>query len=363
MIKFTAALKNCLTLMLLLSLSLLMTACHQEESAQAQVVRPVKTVTVTDPLKSSLRRFPGRISANQDASLSFEVPEKLIEFPVSEGEFVDKAQLIARLDPAIYQDRVNEAEAKKSLAQAQFERAKKLLVNGHISQADYDIFEAKYKIQQADLSTARRDLASTYLHAPFSGIIAKKHVENFEYVNAKQEIVNLHDISYVDVEIYVPEYIMINLKGDQDADIHVVFDSFPNEKFPITFKEFSSQAEQATQTYRVVFSMRAPEVMTVLPGMSVTVEAMIPDYTSLSGKFYLIPAGAVFTDENKQTFVWLVDPDTFTIEKTPVQIGNMIEDQIRVTSGIEPGDRIVTAGVHFLRAGDEVSISEQNIEE
>ena len=99
--------------------------------------------------------------------------------------------------------------------------------------------------------------------------------------------------------------------------------------------------------------MSQPADLNVLPGMSLIVKATLPNPEATS-TYYLIPSSAVFTDSDKNPAVWIIDPTNNTVKKTQVRINRLTTDQIQVLSGLKTGDRVVTAGVHFLQEGQEV---------
>lgn len=339
--------------LLYLLVALFVLGCGEAIKTPEEESRPVKSMVISGPQEMITRQFPGKILANKQADLSFDVSEKLITLPIREGQLVEKGQLLARVEPKKYIDRLNEKRAKFSLAKAQFNRARQLMQKRYISQSEYDILESQYQIALANMKISKRDLGNTFIYAPFTGIVAKKYVENFELIEEKQPILNLHNLSQVDIEIFVPEYIMMNLK-DNSAELMAVFPSNATKKFPVKLKEFSSRADPDTQTYNVVFTMEAPDGITVLPGMSVNIVGATPYILSATEQFFLIPVGAVFMDEDEQPAVWLINQETKTVNKVPVAVTRMASDYIRVTQGIKPGDRVVVAGVHFLQEGDSV---------
>jgi RND family efflux transporter MFP subunit len=216
-------------------------------------------------------------------------------------------------------------------------------------------------IAKANLSTANKNLKDTVLYAPFDGIIAKKYVDNYEYVKAKQPIVSFHDVEQMDIEIQVPEYIILQVERRSSSDTTpvVLFEGI-NEEFPVKYKEFSSRADPDTQTYRVVFTMKAPKEINMLPGMSVTVQLKLPDYKNRAKTFTLIPSSAVFSNNKGQPQVWIVDPKTSVIRAHSVKVANMMDNSIKVLEGVKPGDEIVTAGVSFLREGQKVAPIKEN---
>ncbi len=343
----------------ILMLSLTLAACGgEDQKPKAQEIKPVKVITVGKPTAYVLRSFPGKVKAFKEAKLSFQVPGQLIALPVREGQRMKKGELIARLDPKKFQDKVHAAEAKYLQAKADYQRAAKLVKGDFISKAEYDAKQAEYKVARSRLETAKKNLQDTYIYAPFDGFIAVKHVDNYEQIKAKEPIVNFHDISKVDVVINVPESIMLHLREDSKSSDHepayAVFDSAPDKKFKVKFKEFSSDADPETQTYRVAFTMNEPQGINIFPGMSVTIKVQLHDFKSGGEKFFILPSGAVFSGNDNKTYVWVIDPQTKIIKKTEVKVSRLADNNVRVLSGVKPGDMVVAAGAHYLREGDKV---------
>lgn len=333
--------------------------CQDQPEQKKQVVKPVKTMVIKNPTAVTERNFPGKVLASQEAVLSFQVAGQIIELPILEGTLVKAKQLLGRLDPDKYQDRVKETEAKYIRAKAEYERAAHLVKGGYISQTEHDTKKSAYLVSQANYNTAKRNLADTYLYAPFTGLISKKYVEAYEHVQAKQAIFKIQDVSHVDIEVNVPENIMMNVKKDDDGrnKIFAVF-SGSTKRYPLKYKKLSTEADQETQTYRLVLTMPAPTDINVLPGMTVTVYAKLPDFNNQGSDFFLVPASAVFSGNDNKSYVWIVDPETMQVKKVAVTVTRLSGQSIHITQGVKPGDRIVTAGVHFLHEGQKIKLLE-----
>lgn len=329
--------------------------CQEEKKIQVSnpKPKPAKVMTIDAGQQYIKRLFSGKVVAAQKATLSFEVPGKLNQFPVLEGSTLKKGDLIAAIDDLHYQETLKESGAKFDFAKAQFDRAEKLIKNNFISQNDYDLLKSKLNIASANLSSAQKNVKDTVLYAPFDGVVVKTYVENFEYIKAKQNIVLLQDLSDIDVEIFVPEYIILQMKQKSELNPRVIF-SVVNKSYPATLKEFSSQADPTTQTYRAVFTLKAPEDINILPGMSVNLELTLPDFKTKSQSYYLIPVDAVFSGDDKQPKVWLVDPKTHQIHAKSIETGDLTGQSIKILKGLEQGQMIVVAGVHHLREGQEI---------
>lgn len=328
-------------------------SCEKKQE-QKEIIRPVKTMVVGDKVDTAIRNFPGKVKANKEAKLSFEIPGSLVELPIQEGDKVKEGGLIAKLDPEKYQRKVEETKASYFRTKADYERGEKLVGPGYISRSDFDRLRSEYLMAKANYDTALRDLKNTSLYAPFAGVISKKYVDNYEKVKAKQEIALLQIVNQLDVEIFVPEDIILNLKKSDPAKINLSFEGAPSKNFPVQLKEFSAEADPDTQTYRVVFTLPAPTEINVLPGMTATIHVPMPDYQSSSKSYYKIPSTAVFDGPDNQPSVWLIDKNTMAVKRVPVEITRLDQKYIHVISGISTGDIIVTAGVQYLQEGQKV---------
>jgi RND family efflux transporter MFP subunit len=336
---------------LLLS-ALFLVSCGEEKKTEVlEKAKPVKTMIIGQLQDTISREFSGKVEATIKAELSFEVPGRLIKLPVKESTEVKKGELIAAIDPKRYQHKVDQQKAKYNLAKAQFERAAALVKQNYISRNEYDILESNMNVAKSNLNTAEKNLKDTVLYAPFDGFVAKKYVDNYEDIKAKEPIVSFHDIEKMDVVIQIPEYIVLQIKDGTESQPYVLFQGIKKE-YPIKFKEFSSKADPDTQTYRAVYTLDAPRDINMLPGMSVSVKFRLPDFKNQKQPFYLIPASAVFSTISNKPHVWIVDSKTSRIKPREVKVANMTEDQIKVLDGLNPGDMIVIAGVNFLRNGD-----------
>jgi len=344
----------------LLVLALVLTGCGKDKSAiEIEPTRPVKTILIESMGLENTREFPGIVDASQKAEMSFRVSGKLNELPVKEGDEITQGDVIAKLDDTDFKIALKDSSASHTRASADFKRAKKLLPEGHISRSDYDKLDAQLKTAAANLALSKQNLDYTTLRAAFSGVVAKRFVENFEEVSAKQKVVLLHDTSSLDVSIDLPENLMILItrgRRDEGSRRNVVaqFKAIKDRQFPLTFKEVSTAADERTQTFKVTFTMEPPEGFNILPGMISTVVADSSDIDS-NDRTILLPVAAVVSNVDKQATVWLVDEKTMTVSPQKIRVGTMQKDRIEVI-GLKSGNRVVTTGVPFLREGMKVSL-------
>jgi multidrug efflux system membrane fusion protein len=344
---------------IIFALAFSVSGCGKKKEAVEvkEVARPVKLLTVEGKSSGKEVKYPGRVRASQRVDLAFQVAGPLIELPVTEGQSVKKGEIIARILPRDFETEIAKAKAKALDAEQQFQRYRDLYVKKQVSKADFD----KYK-SQADIAKARQKetedtLSDTYLRAPFTGVIAKRYVENFEDVQAKAPIVSIQDISEIEVLVDVPESVMVTLKQGAKKIAVAEFAAAPGKQYPLSLKEYSTEADPRTLTYQVTLLMTQPEGITVLPGMTANVIGTTETgQTEVTTSIITIPAAAVFANETGSSHVWIVNRDTMTVHERLVETGSLAgAADISIISGIKPGETIAVTGVTQLRENMKVS--------
>jgi RND family efflux transporter MFP subunit len=347
--------------------SLLVACGRQDEPLAPPASRPVKIYTVDGGAAQAVRQFPARVDASQRAELSFRVSGRLQEIAVREGDMVSEGDLIARLDPTDYKIILEDRQATFDNAERNFIRGKELIVDGNISRIDYDRMEANYRTSEAALSQARKDLEYTEMVAPFEGRIARRLVENFEEVLAKQTVFYLQNVNALDVIINLPESLVRSIRGNSQVEdfeeevetrrklpAWVSFGDRADTQFPLKIKEIATKADDQTQTYQVTFTMNSPEDFTVLPGMTASVSVDFADIIVTDGAKW-VPVRAVQADTGLAPHVWVLNPDEMTVSSRQVSIGRMSEGRIEITGGLEGGEEIVEVGAPYLAEGMRVT--------
>ncbi len=334
----------------------LLAACSESTPPEPeQTTSPVKTLLIESPDTGGVRRFPARIDAGRKAELAFRVPGKVQELLVNEGDKVKEGQLLARLDDKDFQIVVNDRQATFDNARKNFGRASDLIEKGHISRKDYDQLEAELKNARAALSAAKQDLGYTKLTAHFGGQIARRHIERFEEIQAKQLVLDLQDLTLLKVKFDVSESLIRALRIDREnevkarelIDMQVAFDNLPGQNFPLTFGEVATKADSQTQTFEVTYTMDQVGSTRILPGMTATVTADFSQVMS-SDTAFTVPSAAIVGDYKLDPQAWVVDEQSMTVKPRSVKVGRLTGGDIEVLEGLAPGDRIVVAGAPFL---------------
>jgi RND family efflux transporter MFP subunit len=334
--------------------------CSEEPAPPPPVARPVKILTVGGAGVGGSLEFPGKISPTQNAEPAFEVPGKIIEFPVNESQALEEGDVIARLDPRDYQSEVDKATANARKTEVDLQRYRTLYEKGVNPKSDLDGAQRRYEVTLAELKTAQKALEDSVLRAPFSGTVAKKLVADFQNVQAKQPIVVLQDESTLQIEVAIPERDfarmtpgLSNEERTRRGNPQVSLSSIPGRSFPARVKEFSTTADPVTRTFTATFEFNPPADVTILSGMTAKI-TLSPRGAAVEGSDLAIPARAVVTEANGEAFVWVVDPASMKVARTPVVVGGLAGEDILIRSGLSNGQQIAVSGVHELTDGAEV---------
>lgn len=345
-----------------LTLSLLAASGCQQEAAPVQTadpVRPARIFEVASPDNATWHRFPGKVEAAEQAALAFRVPGELQKLPVHAGMDVKKGTVLAKLDPSDYQLRVDERQARFDLARSQFKRIENLYQKRQVSKAQFDQSKAELDISRTALTSAKTDLSYTILKAPFAGTVSALATENHQTIAAGMTVLQLQTHDQLEVSIQVPETIMANLSKDsRPYQPEVEFDALPGQRFLADYKEHNTQADPATGSYQVMLTLKRPEKLNVLPGMSASVFADLNQILAVHHQEVTVPSTAVFqaatqTEGTSQSSVWMVD-DNNTLRLQAVTSGELTASGIQILNGLKPGNRILSAGVHQASEGMKV---------
>ena len=324
--------------------------------------RPVKLVELSEGGLARVLEYPGRILPLEQAEMAFEVPGRMIEIKVSEGERVMAGDLLARLDDRNYAAELEAARARLELAQLEAERAESLFERDAAPKQKADLAVSEMKVAEAAFDQAEKAFEETRLRAPIDGIVAKVLVEDIVNVQAKQTILIIQDISKFRVEANLPETLggqtrpgLTIEERNQLLKPEVILSFLPERSFRAQIEEFSVMADPATRTFSGTFLFESPADVLVLPGMTAKVRMTLPRTDRAAAGTYVVPAQAVRSSETGAAFVWRWDPETGLVERVAVRTGNVAGDQMEIVAeGLSAGEQVVASGVQLLEDGDRV---------
>jgi len=353
--------------------------CSEPPVEQQQVIPRVKTMVIGDQAQGQLRRISGRLVASDSSTLSFAVSGTIEKVYAKAGETVNEGQLLASLDKRPFELDVKNARAQLNIARAQlnekqkrFDRMKELVEEQVVSRSELDVAEAELisaqgtlQSAQSALSSTKRNLKNTTLSAPFTGRLAKRSIEPFQETSIGSEAFVLESKGSLQAEVLVPETMIRNVDHGQAVQIN-----FPTvEDLQVTGEvvEIGSQV-QAGNAFPVKIQLNTLG-QDLRPGMSAAVLFNFKDYLD-NQQVYMIPLSAIAIEaglianygegktqgKDGEAPVYVFDDASSTIKIRQISVGDIRGNLLEVFEGLESGERIVTAGVAFLKDNMEVRL-------
>jgi len=342
-------------------LAMSLAACSRPEAVQ-EPVRAVKVMTVGPSGLDMGGEFAAEVRARVESRLGFRVAGKISQRQAEMGQHVVAGVLLAQLDAADYQLAIQAAQAQVSgartqrdLAQAEYKRYEGLRAQNFISSAELERREATLKSAQFTLDQALAQAqnqvnqsAYTQLRADAPGVITAVEAEAGQVVTAGTPVFRLAHDGPRDAVFAVSESMVMQLQKGQLMQA-VVAQGGPTLQGRV--REIAGSADPLTRTFAVKLALDAGEK---LP-LGATVNVLAKGLQGSQAAVIKVPTSAL-RQEGQGTAVWVLDESKMTVALQPVQVATADGNEVVIASGLQAGQRIVTAGVHVLTPGQKVSL-------
>lgn len=363
-----------LTALAVSGISLAVVSCnsksHVTDSAEAE------KIDVAVPEIQSIiiyNTYPGTLTANRSVDVKAKVNGIIQSKNYVSGAPVKKGQSLFTIDPSLYRDAYNQAEATlatakstRDYAKEHYEAVKKAMESDAVSKMEvvqaesaYKQAEASIKSAEAALSTARTRLAYCNVTAPIDGDITDNSVSVGNYISGEGEpftMCTIYDNSNMTVNFAIADEEFLDLLNSMNRK-----DSLDLHNLPVEF------SEELPHSYTAVLDYMAPAMKTSTGTLNLKAKIDNP-YKELRAGMYakvklpnsrvddavLIKDASIGTDQLGK-YVYVVN-DSNKVVYTPVEVGDLYSDTLRViTKGLNPGERYVTKALLKVRDGMTVS--------
>ena len=318
---------------------------------------PVQTETVALAPVARTDEYVATIKSRRSATIQPQVDGSLTRILVKSGDHVRTGQVLMTIDPLKQEATVNEqrsTEAQKKATfnynQTEVERQRRLYEAGVTSKQSYDQAVQNYENAKADYEassaarvTQQRQLAYYSLVAPFDGVIGDIPVHIGDYVSPQTVLTTVDENADLEAYIYIPT----ELAGDIRMGLPVEVVTNRGELIEKTKIDFiSQQVDNALQGVLVKAPIHASldKFRT-----SQLVKARVVWSTAPAPKVPVLAVARI----GGQPFVYVATAaDHGTIAKQrAVVLGDTIGNDYVVTSGLNPGDKVIVSGIQFLVDG------------
>ena len=189
-----------------------------------------------------------------------------------------------------------------------------------------------------------------FANAEYGGVVTAVSVQVGQIVNPGQTVVTVARPDIREAVIDVSEDLVGALRIGMPLTVTLQLD--PRNRASGKVREIAPQADQVTRARTIRITLESPPETFRLGS---TITALIPGRRA---RGFRLPATAILTRDGKSS-VWLVDPATRSVALREVQVTPNDDGSVNVTSGIEAGTRVVTAGVHHLKEGQKVRLEQE----
>ncbi len=337
----------------LLAMSILVDGCSKgSPEVTEKPLRFAATMIVgtTDQKQSNF--YSGEIHARHETILAFRIGGKILERLVDAGSVVKAGQILARVDASDTGLQKNSAAAQLQQVEDDLKRNRELREKGFISQAVLDSKEATYKVAKAQEELATNQNEYTNLISDHAGVVLTTLADAGQVVNAGQAIMQLAQEGEREVLVAIPESRFSALKIGMPAEIELSVEGMEShKKYSGRLRELSPAADAASRTYAARVTITNVDSQIAL-GMTARVRFGATGNTG--GQ--LVPLSAIF-QQGENPAVWIVAQDG-SVSLRAVKVAAYLDEGASITSGVNAGERIVSAGVHKLTAGEKIKFAE-----
>jgi membrane fusion protein (multidrug efflux system) len=299
----------------------------------------------------------GTAAAIQGVTVSADLPGTVDKIHFESGQWVSEGDILVELDTRQEKAQLANAEAQRDLARVQYGRSEQLSKAGVISKSEYDNAAAQQKATEAQVNDVKAAIARKTIHAPFSGVLGIRQISLGQYLAAGQAIVSLQSVNPIYVNFGVPQQDTQKMKIGRG--LRVTSTDLPGEAFSGKITALDSVINEQTRNIQIQATLQN-QGGKLRPGMYVQVELPLGQPRDVIP----LPASAInYAPYGDSVYVVTDIKDEKTgktyrgVRQQIVKIEGSRGDQVAITSGLNNGDEVVSAGVFRLRNASPVEIN------
>lgn len=335
--------------------------CKQEAAAPPKQVPQVGIITLEAQPYTLTRELPGRTAPYRVAEVRPQVNGIILKRMFTQGTDVKEGQQLYLINPAPYEAAYLEAKANLAATKPLSDRYAQLIKDQAVSRQDYDQAKAATLQAEAKLKRAEIDLVYTKVLAPISGRIGRTAItEGALVTNGQAEplaTINQLDPIYVDVTQAARELITLRRDlvsgrlekaGENAAKVSLTLEDGSEYLYEgkLEFSEVSVDPSTGMVTLRALFPN--PDKI-LLPGMFVHARLL----SGVKSSAILAPQQGITRNLKGEAVAMLVNAEN-KVEQRVVKAELAVGNRWLVSEGLNPGDRLITEGLQFIRPGVEV---------
>lgn len=321
-------------------------ACSGNEKKQAvEEVKEVSKVSVATATRRSITQsvsFTGTVEAQVVNNIASQQPLRITKILVDVGDHVKAGQTLVTLDNSS----LVQASAQLENSKKEYERAKELYEFGGASKSEYDGRKLSYEVAKSAYENLKEN---TTLVSPVSGVVTARNFDVGDMASGYPVLV-VEQIRPVKIMINVSESLFSKIK--RGMKVYVTLDAYGDEKFEGRIARIYPTINNATRTFQVEVSIPNYDER-VRPGMfaRVTLPYATVDRVIISDRAVnkLMGSG--------DRYVFIYNPADSTVRYSKVELGQRMDYEYEVLSGVEDGEQVVVLGQLGITSGEKVELN------
>ncbi len=305
---------------------------------------PVELAAATPRDIPSYFNATGSLEAKRQVKLISKAGGQIVRLVVEEGDYVKEGQILLEIDHREEKLLVEQARVKAETAEHDLDRSAGLVEKGLGSDKDFEFKKELAEVSELEHNLAKVRFENKIVRAPFSGQITVRHIELGQTVNLGEALVDIADVSSLEVRLYLPEKIVKTLKTGQPVEIRSDVD--PDHAIEGMVARIAPSVDPATSTIKVTLRVQDQGSTTRVGSF---VRARIT--TDVVQNAVSVPKKAL-VPEAGVTYVFVAEGDS--VRKVTVTTGYADDDYIEITAGLTEGEKVVTIGQGGLRQGSKI---------
>ncbi len=351
-------------ILLVLSSAVLSTSCQKQSAASAAVNRSisVRTALVEQRNLAEEISVTGTLRPQAQVQVVSEIAARLLRLNTDEGRAIGKGEIIAALDDTdarLAHERANAAvavaEASREHALTERDRANNLLKTGGITDKDHlaaqvnlQIAEAALRQAKAEAAIAAQQVARCQIRAPFSGRIAKRHVDVGTMLVPGSPVVTLVDNSLIEFRGSVPSADITKVR--LGAPVAVSIDAMPGVIMRGAITRILPVVDERSRSFEVV--ARVADSTQVTSGLFARARIKVREIADA----LVVPPAAVLHNGSGPDVAHVFVVEQGKADLREVSIGFEGVDSVQVRKGLRAGTVVVVDPPTTLAAGAPVQI-------
>jgi HlyD family secretion protein len=343
------------------------------------VIVPVQTERIKSGSIQKKLMYLGDIDAESSARVYAKIPDRIVDFPVHNGDFVKKGTVLAqvensKLKQAVYQTEAALASARSQVQNLEIEynRLKKLYDEKAVSLSQYQQIQTQFEVAkngvkqaEAAYKIAREQLDDSIIKAPIDGFVSGRTLSVGDMAAGQFPLLTLSSKDQLKINVDVIERDLQSIRIGMDVNVFV--DAIPGNVFNGKIARISPIVNPATRTGQVEILLENPDNL-LKPGMfsrlEIIVESkddvLIVNRNNVDVRTSRRSNGSTIRDaEIEQIYFVYVVKDSLALERT-IRIGIESGMFYEVTDGLEFNDMIVSTGRTNLRDSTMVDVVKVN---